>query len=56
MRVVSFKADEDLLVLLEEFSKKKNISKSEIIRRALRLYISRELSEPVVTKRIKVLQ
>ncbi|MEM0341046.1 MAG: ribbon-helix-helix protein, CopG family [Acidilobaceae archaeon] len=56
MRVVSFKADEDLLFLLEEYSKKKNMSKSEIIRRALKLYISRDISEPVVTKKLKVLQ
>lgn len=56
MRVVSFKADEDLLSLLEEYSKKKNVSKSEIIRRALKLYISRELSEPIVTKKLRILQ
>ena len=55
MRVVSFKADEDLLEMLEEVARRKNLSKSEIIRAALRAYIE-GISErrPFVTKRIKV--
>ncbi|MEM1873737.1 MAG: ribbon-helix-helix protein, CopG family [Acidilobaceae archaeon] len=56
MRVVSFKADEDLLFLLEEYSRRKNMSKSEIIRRALKLYISKDMSETATTKRIRVIQ
>ncbi|MCX8196014.1 MAG: ribbon-helix-helix protein, CopG family [Acidilobaceae archaeon] len=57
MRVVSFKAEEELVELLEELSRKKNVAKSEIIRRALRNYISKSLEEekPVETKRIRII-
>lgn len=55
MRVVSFKIEEDLLQLLEEYSKKKNITKSEIIRRALRNYIMRDSSKPFETRRIRII-
>lgn len=55
MKVVSFKIEEDLLELLEEYSKKRNITKSEIIRRALRSYISRDMEKPFETKRIRII-
>ncbi len=54
MRVVSFKVDEDLLELLEEFARKKKISKSELIRRALRNYIRDSSERPYITKRVRV--
>ncbi|MEM0366217.1 MAG: ribbon-helix-helix protein, CopG family [Acidilobaceae archaeon] len=57
MRVVSFKVEEDLLELLEEYSRKRNIAKSEIIRRALRNYIikGKNVEEPIITKRLKII-
>ncbi len=55
VKVVSFKIEEDLLELLEEYSKKKNTTKSEIIRRALRNYIMRSSEGSFETKRIKII-
>jgi len=40
MRVLSFKVEDDLLELLEEYARRRNIPKSEVIRRALRQYIN----------------
>jgi len=55
VRVVSFKVDEDLLELLEEVAKQKNISKSEIIRTAIRVYLmNANDKKPFVTKRIRI--
>jgi metal-responsive CopG/Arc/MetJ family transcriptional regulator len=54
MRVVSFKIEEELLELLERYAVVKNMSKSEVIRRAIKQYISERLEAPVVTKRIRV--
>jgi metal-responsive CopG/Arc/MetJ family transcriptional regulator len=54
VRVVSFKVDEELLELLEEYARKKNISKSEIIRRAIRNYIMSSNEKPFITKRIRI--
>jgi len=54
VRVVSFKIDEDLLRMLEDYSKKKQITKSEVIRRALIQYIQDTSDKPYVTKRIRV--
>ena len=56
MRVVSFKVDDELLTVLEEIARRKNITKSEVIRRALRRYID-ELDrdkKPFVTRRMIV--
>jgi metal-responsive CopG/Arc/MetJ family transcriptional regulator len=55
VKVVSFKIEEELLELLEEYSKKRNTTKSEIIRRALRNYIMRDSRSPFETKRIKII-
>ena len=55
MRVVSFKITEDLLEMLEEYARKKGMSKSEVIRRALEAYIREKPQiKPYIGKRIKV--
>ncbi|ADL19886.1 MULTISPECIES: ribbon-helix-helix protein, CopG family [Acidilobus] len=54
MKVLSFKLEDDLLELLEEYSRKRNIPKSEVIRRALRQYISADRDRPYVGKYIKI--
>ena len=54
MKVVSFKLEDDLLEILEEYSKKRNVTKSEIIRRALQNYIMTDKDKPFVTKRTKI--
>lgn len=54
MRVVSFKVDEDLLELVEEFARRRRITRSELIRRALRDYISMQRPRFYITRRIKV--
>ncbi|MCE4600250.1 MAG: ribbon-helix-helix protein, CopG family [Desulfurococcales archaeon] len=54
MRVVSFKVEEDLLEVLEEYARRKRISKSELIRRALRNFISETEERPYITRRVRV--
>ena len=55
MRVVSFKVDDDLLEMLEYVAKQKRLTKSELIRAAIRAYIEGEREKrPIVTKRIKI--
>ena len=56
MRVVSFKVDDELLTVLEEVARRKNITKSEVIRRALRRYIDEieRDKKPFVTRRMIV--
>ncbi len=55
VRVVSFKVDDDLLWMLERIAKQKRLSKSELIRAAIRAYIEGEREKrPIVTKRIKI--
>ncbi|MCE4604507.1 MAG: DUF6290 family protein [Aeropyrum sp.] len=55
MRVVSFKIEEDLLELLEEYARKKNTTKSEIIRRALERYLKEKPDvRPYVGKVLKI--
>ena len=54
MRVVSFKVEEELLDIIEEYARKKRISKSELIRRALRSYISNSHYKPYITRRVRV--
>ena len=55
MRVVSFKVDEDLLEMIEEDARKRNMSKSELIRAAIRAYLNgaRE-SKPFISRRIRI--
>lgn len=54
MRVASFKAEEDLLELLEKYARKRKLSKSEIIRRAIRNYLHYHGERPYITRRIRV--
>ncbi len=42
MRVITFKADENLLEKLDSFARMKNMSRSEAIRRAIELYLKLE--------------
>jgi len=53
VRVVSFKAEEELLEALEALARQKGVAKSELIRRALRLYLSQQ-TRPYASKRIRV--
>ena len=56
MRVVSFKLEDELDDMLEAIARKKQVTKSEIIRRALRHYILHqdEKLRPFVTRRMKI--
>lgn len=55
MRVVSFKIDEDLLEMLEEYARKKGMTKSEVIRRAIEAYIREKPQiRPYIGKRLKI--
>ena len=54
MKVVSFKVEEELLDIIEGYARKKKISKSELIRRALRNYIREHGEKPYITRRVKV--
>ncbi len=42
MRVVTFKADEELLERLETFARLKGVTRSEVIRKAIELYLKLE--------------
>ncbi len=56
MKVVSFKVDEDFLDLIERIARRRGVSKSELIRSALRKCIldSEEERRVIVTKKIKI--
>lgn len=55
MRVVSFKIEEELLELLEEFARKRGLTKSEVIRRAIVEYINERPDMKVYrSKRLKI--
>jgi len=56
VRVVSFKVEEELLDIIEQYALKKRVSKSELIRRALRNYVIelRHGDKPYITRRVKV--
>ncbi len=54
MRVVSFKVDEDLLRMMEEYAREAGIPKSELIRRAIRKYITETKRRPYISRRIRV--
>lgn len=56
MKVVSFKAEDELLEALDEIARRKKVAKSEIIRRALKKYIESAVAEErVATKRIRII-
>jgi predicted transcriptional regulator len=42
MRVITFKADEELLERLDMFARLKGVTRSEIIRKAIELYLKLE--------------
>ncbi|ALL01935.1 Ribbon-helix-helix protein, copG family [Pyrodictium delaneyi] len=42
MRVITFKADEELLERLDMFARLKGVTRSEVIRRAIELYLKLE--------------
>ncbi len=54
MKIVTFKVDDDINRELEIYAKKKNMTKSEIIRRALEIYLNNNKKRPFKTKRIKI--
>lgn len=56
MRVMSFKMDEELAEIIENYAATRGISKSELIRRAIREYIAsrRGNDRPYITRRVKV--
>jgi len=53
MKVVSFKAEEELLEALDALAKQKRTSRSELIRKAIRLYLAQQ-TRPYTTRRIRV--
>jgi metal-responsive CopG/Arc/MetJ family transcriptional regulator len=54
MRVVSFKADEELLELIEELSVKMGVSRSAVIRIAILNLAGKYRRPPFYSKRIRV--
>lgn len=54
LRVVSFKLDDCLLEILERYAKRKNLIKSEVIRKALRQYFTSSQERPFVTYRLRI--
>ena len=54
MRVISFKADEDLYYRLETLSQMTGKTKSEIIRAALRQYFLDRDPVVVITRRVRM--
>jgi len=57
MRVISFKADEILAGLLEREARLQGVSKSEIIRRALRKYLleNGEERRVIATRKVRII-
>ena len=51
MRIVTFKIDEDLLSELDSFAKIKGVTRSEVIRKAIELYL--KLATPMDELKIK---
>ncbi len=54
MIIITFKADKELADMLERIAKEKNMTKSEIIRKALESYLIANHKKPFKTKRIKI--
>lgn len=54
MRVISFKVEEEFYDILEDYARRLRISKSELIRRALRNYFTEHEAKPYITRRVKV--
>jgi metal-responsive CopG/Arc/MetJ family transcriptional regulator len=54
MIVISFKVDKELAETIEKYIKEKNITKSELIRKALEMYLNKNHKKPFKTKRITI--
>ncbi len=55
MRIVTFKLEEDLLERLDKYARNKGKTRSEVIRRALELYLMMEdHREPLRTKKVRI--
>jgi len=54
LRVVTFKVDEDLLERLDLFAKAKGVTRSEVIRKAIELYL--KLEEFKITPKVKIIR
>ncbi len=52
MRVVTFKVDEELLERLDSFARLKGLPRSEIIRRAIELYLRLEEKKQVIQPKV----
>jgi metal-responsive CopG/Arc/MetJ family transcriptional regulator len=53
VKVVTFKIEEELLNKIDEFALEKNMTRSEVIRRALKTYLERE-TRKIVTRRLRI--
>jgi len=53
VKVVTFKIEEDLLEKIDQFALDKNMTRSEVIRRALKTYLERE-TRKIVTRRLRI--
>jgi len=53
VKVVTFKIEEELLDKIDQFALEKNMTRSEIIRRALKTYLERE-TRKIVTRRLRI--
>lgn len=54
MRVVTFKMDEDLLERLDSFARIKGVTRSEVIRKAIELYL--RVEEKRIAPRPKIVK
>ena len=55
MRVVTFKADEELIAKLDTVAKLEGVTRSEIIRRAIEEYVKYKLSQYMFAKPKRVI-
>lgn len=58
MRIVSFRIDDETFNVLSEISRKTNTSKSEVVRRALKRYLSHKTPDErpdVQPKKIRII-
>ncbi len=52
MRVVTFKVDEDLLERLDSFARLRGVTRSEVIRKAIELYLRLEERKQTIQPKI----
>ena len=52
-RIITFKADEDLVYLLDEYASRMGVSRSEVIREAIREYLERRGVKVVLRPKLK---